>query len=55
VVGRAFAGAQTRVRVAVAGAPELTLDLPGAGVDAPAVGERVRLRIDSGAVQALAR
>jgi thiamine transport system ATP-binding protein len=53
VVGRAFAGAHTRVRVAIVGAPELTVDLPGAGGDAPGVGEPVRLRIDASAVRAL--
>jgi thiamine transport system ATP-binding protein len=53
VVARTFAGPRTRVRVAVAGAPELALDLPGAGLEAPAVGAPIRLRIDAPAVQPL--
>jgi len=53
VVARTFAGPRTRVRVAVAGAPELALDLPGAGLEAPAVGKPVRLRIEVQAVQPL--
>lgn len=55
VVARTFAGPRTRLRVAVDGAPELALDLPGAGQAAPAVGASVRLRIDAEAVRPLRR
>ena len=50
VVGRTFAGAHTRVRVAVDGAPALDLDLPGPGTEAPDVGGVVRLRVAAEAV-----
>jgi thiamine transport system ATP-binding protein len=50
VVERTFAGARTRVRVAVPGAPDLELDLPGAGTAAPAVGAPIRLRVEPEAV-----
>jgi thiamine transport system ATP-binding protein len=53
VAERTFAGARTRVRVAVTGAPALDLELPGAGTAAPAVGAAVRLSIDPDAVLAL--
>jgi thiamine transport system ATP-binding protein len=53
VVGRTFAGAHTRVRVAVPGAPELDLDLAGPGDEAPPVGGAVRLWIDPEAVHPL--
>jgi thiamine transport system ATP-binding protein len=53
VVARTFAGARTRVRVAVRGAPELALDLPGPGLEAPPVGAPVRLRIEAAAVRPL--
>lgn len=53
VTGRTFAGARTLVRVAVADAPDLDLELPGDGVDVPPVGAEVRLSVEAEAVLAL--
>ncbi len=51
VVASTFAGAHARVRVSVAGAPDLDADVPGDA--APPVGAQVHLRVDPAAVQAL--
>ena len=51
VVASTFAGARSRVRVAVDGAPDLDAEVTGTG--APAVGSVVRLAVDAAAVSAL--
>jgi len=53
VVSSTFAGARTRVRVAVPGAPDLDLELAGAGDQGPLAGSSVRLRIDPESVRPL--
>lgn len=51
VVTSTFAGARSRVRLTVDGAPDLDAEVPGTG--APAIGTVVRLAVDAAAVSAL--
>lgn len=51
VVASTFGGSRARLRVAIAGAPELDADVPG--LDAPPVGTAVRLTVRPAAVSAL--
>jgi ABC-type Fe3+/spermidine/putrescine transport system ATPase subunit len=53
VVGRSFAGAHTRLRVAVPDAPDLDLEVPDSEAAIPALGTAIRLRIAPQAVRAL--
>ncbi len=53
VVGRSFAGSHTRLRVAVADAPDLDLEVPDSEVAIPALGAAIRVRVAPEAVRAL--